>query len=79
MFVIEISSRSTRRRDRGEKRKFYLDVGVPDYWIVDRERRAIQIVRATDEDVVEFEQARWHPAGAGTVCPRCKGAVRRGV
>jgi hypothetical protein len=21
-------------------------------------------VRATDEDVVEFEQARWHPAGA---------------
>ena len=62
ILVIEIASKSTRRRDRGKKRAHYLDVGVPEYWIVDRETRAIQIVRPGAEDVVEREMASWHPA-----------------
>jgi len=61
ILIIEIASKSTRRRDRGQKRAHYLDLGVPDYWIVDRETRTIQIVRLGAEDVVEHETAAWHP------------------
>ena len=64
IFILEISSRSTRRRDRGKKRQYYLELGVPEYWIVDRETRTIQIVRHGVDDAVEHETASWHPAGA---------------
>ena len=64
-FVAEITSRSTRRRDRGKKREFYLDLNVPDYWIVDRETRSVRIVRPGADDVTEYESAVWHPIGAG--------------
>jgi Uma2 family endonuclease len=64
MFIIETAARSTRRRDRGKKKQFYLDLGVPDYWIVDRETRSIQIVRLGHDDAIEREHAVWHPTGA---------------
>ena len=64
IFIIETSSRSTRRRDLGKKRELYLDLGVPDYWVVDRESRSIQIVRTAVDDVVEHERAVWHPLAA---------------
>lgn len=63
LLIVETASRSTRRRDRGKKREFYLDLGVPDYWIVDRETRSIQVVRPGVDDVMEHERASWHPAG----------------
>jgi Uma2 family endonuclease len=62
--VIEVASRSTRRRDRGKKRRFYTDLGVRQYWIVDRETRSVEIVRPGVDDVVEHERAMWHPKGA---------------
>jgi Uma2 family endonuclease len=68
ILVIEIAAKSTRRRDRGKKRQFYLDIEVPEYWIVDRETRAIQIARPGVVDLVERETASWHPSGAHEPC-----------
>lgn len=35
LLVVEIASRSTRRRDRGLKREIYAELGVPSYWLVE--------------------------------------------
>jgi Uma2 family endonuclease len=64
LLVVETASRSTRRRDRGKKREFYLDLGIAEYWIVDRETRSIQVVRPGVDDVIERERVSWRPAGA---------------
>jgi Uma2 family endonuclease len=65
--VIEIISPSTRRRDYGPKKDFYMEVGVPEYWIVDEELRAITVVRRGTDDVTEdvtvTERLTWIPAG----------------
>ena len=62
--IVEILSRTTRRRDFGPKLLLYRDAGVPDYWIVDGAARAITVVRPTVEDVLETRELRWHPPGA---------------
>ena len=65
LLIAEVSSRSTRRRDMKEKRAYYLeDVGVPEYWMVDRESRSIRVVRRGRDDVVVANQLVWHPASA---------------
>ena len=40
--VVEVLSPSTRRRDRTVKRALYQAQGVPEYWIVDLDVRAIE-------------------------------------
>jgi Uma2 family endonuclease len=40
--VIEITSPGTARRDRGIKRVVYERAGVPEYWIVDVEKKAVE-------------------------------------
>ena len=63
--VVEVQSKTTRRRDLNEKRAYYLeDVGVPEYWIVDRQRRIIRVARPGSEDVELESVLQWHPAGA---------------
>jgi Uma2 family endonuclease len=62
--VVEIASRTTRRRDYQQKRAFYLRIGVPEYWIVDRETRSIRVVRPNTEDVVATTELVWRPSGA---------------
>jgi Uma2 family endonuclease len=62
--VVEAASRSTRKRDIGKKRQFYMDVAVPDYWVVDRDYRVIHVVRPGREDVVAADLVSWQPAGA---------------
>lgn len=56
LLVVEVLSRSTRRRDRGEKRDIYADLGVPHYWLVDPERHAATVLRlgenGYDEELV---------------------------
>jgi Uma2 family endonuclease len=47
--VIEIVSPTTEAIDRGPKLKAYARFGVPEYWIVDPEQRAIEVYRATSE------------------------------
>lgn len=62
--VVEIASRSTRRRDREEKRALYMDAGVPEYWIVDADKRTITVVKQNSTDSVATDMLSWHPQGA---------------
>jgi Uma2 family endonuclease len=47
--VIEVLSPTTSRQDRGPKLKAYARFGVPEYWIVDLEQRAIEVYRRTEQ------------------------------
>ena len=62
--VVENLSESTRRRDQVEKRAYYARIGVPCYWILDRESRTIRVVRPGRPDDVCDSTLVWHPAGA---------------
>ena len=62
--VVEIASRTTRRRDRNEKRTLYLDAGVLEYWIVDGTDLTITIVKPMRDDDVVRDTICWHPLGA---------------
>jgi Uma2 family endonuclease len=48
--VIEFVSRGRRNRDRDYaiKRREYLSIGIAEYWIIDRFRRTLTVVRAGD-------------------------------
>jgi Uma2 family endonuclease len=60
--VVEVLSRSSRRRDLYSKREFYLNRGVPEYWAVDRDERAvIRFARGETETLRSI--LRWSPPG----------------
>jgi Uma2 family endonuclease len=42
--VVEIISRSSRTMDQVRKSALYADFGVPEYWLVDPEKRDVQIL-----------------------------------
>jgi Uma2 family endonuclease len=42
LLAIEVLSPSSTRIDRVEKRDFYCDVGVPEYWIFDLDAQAVE-------------------------------------
>lgn len=42
--LVEIVSPATSRRDRGEKLLLYAECGVPEYWIVEPDARAIEFL-----------------------------------
>ncbi|HET8771156.1 MAG TPA: Uma2 family endonuclease [Gemmatimonadaceae bacterium] len=63
--VAEVLSPSTARQDRFAKRKLYQQHGVATLWLVDAERRIVEVW--TPESVfpvVERERVAWHPAPA---------------
>ena len=67
ILVVEIGSPSTRRRDREQKRDFYIDdVRVPDNWIVDPERREIVVIKPGGANHVARERVTWLPAGVAS-------------
>ncbi len=53
LLVVEVLSRSTARRDRGEKREIYAELGVPHYWLIDAERHAATVLRLTRDSYAE--------------------------
>jgi Uma2 family endonuclease len=61
ILIVEVLSGATRRRDREQKRDFYMDAGLGEYWIVDPERRAITAVRAGRDDLVARNRMTWAP------------------
>jgi Uma2 family endonuclease len=69
LLVIEVLSPSTAARDRGAKRRIYLDAGVEEYWIVDIDARLIERWRPRNErpEIID-EVLRWElsigPSGA---------------
>lgn len=62
--VVEVLSGSTRRRDLGAKRDLYLDIGVDEYWVVDREDRSILVMRPGRAPERVVGTLVWNPAGA---------------
>ena len=62
MLVVEVLSDATRRRDTNTKRRFYLESGIPRYWIVDGDARTVRVV-SRSEDRLEAAVLRWHPKG----------------
>ena len=65
VLVAEVLSESTRRRDFGIKLDAYLNrVGIPEVWLVDRERRVVHVcVRASDPRAVA-DTLTWLAPGA---------------
>ncbi len=51
--VIEVISASTRGVDRGEKFYEYEQAGVPEYWLVDPERRKVEAYRLGSDGTYE--------------------------
>ena len=64
ILVVEILSAYTGRRDRTQKRSFYLDAGVEEYWIVDPEENTVTSIRARRPDVVSRDRLVWAPTEA---------------
>ena len=51
--VVEVISASTRVVDRGEKFYEYEQAGVPEYWLVDPERRKVEAYRLGSDGTYE--------------------------
>lgn len=65
LLAIEILSPSTQRYDRFTKRRLYQEFGVPCYWMLDIEGRAVESWTPESRlPTVERERLVWHPAGA---------------
>lgn len=70
--VVECLSRSTAKHDRFQKRKYYQQNGVPLLWLIDEEKRFVEVW--TPESlfpVVETRRLVWQPspltAGTSTI------------
>lgn len=63
ILVVEVLSDSTRRRDLKQKRDFYRDAGVDEYWVVDPETETMTSIRRDRADVVAGETLAWNPPG----------------
>ena len=66
ILVVEVLSDITRRRDHVQKREHYLDVGIPEYWIIDPDERTIRVVRPGTEDELRSDTVSWLPSGAAS-------------
>ena len=65
LLAVEVVSPSTTRADRVSKRVMYRDEGVPEYWVVDLETRAVERSPAADARVdIITQHLEWWPAGA---------------
>ena len=62
LLTVEVLSPSTEHADRGRKRLLYREKGVPEYWIVDTDARAIER-RYSDDSPAELltESIEWAP------------------
>jgi Uma2 family endonuclease len=69
--VVEVLSPKTALRDRGIKRERYAHFGVPEYWLVDPQRRQIEVYRLRENPeqpaTVATESLEWQPVEGGPV------------
>ncbi|MGQ0701860.1 MAG: Uma2 family endonuclease [Gemmatimonadales bacterium] len=62
LLVIEILSPSSARHDRITKRRRYQRTGVPEYWVVDLDARAVERWRLGEERPELLDDSiSWHP------------------
>lgn len=64
ILLVEVLSPSTRRRDFNQKRSFYGDIGIPDYWNIDPEERVAHVFSRGQKSRIEHDQLRWRPKDA---------------
>lgn len=64
LLVVEVPSTATRKRDLVKKRDFYIEQGIPEYWIVDRDEGVVIQVRGRTEERIS-RTLRWSPQGSG--------------
>jgi Uma2 family endonuclease len=50
--AVEVTSPSSRRYDRVTKLAWYASIGVPEYWLVDRDARIVERLVLTPEGYV---------------------------
>lgn len=63
--VVEVISPGTARQDRFAKRRLYQEVGVPLYWIVDPDQKAVEVWTPEAQfPSIENERLVWRPEGA---------------
>jgi Uma2 family endonuclease len=62
LLVVEVLSPSSRRNDRVLKSAFYIEGGVPEYWIVNGDARSITVVTNAGS-TAESARLHWQPAG----------------
>ena len=64
LLAIEVLSPSSTRADRFTKRRLYQEIGVPLYWIVDADARAVEVwTPDVAFPIVERERVSWRPTG----------------
>lgn len=78
--IVEILAPSTAGRDRGIKLERYRHFGVPEYWVVDPDARAIEVWRlardATGPEVFgPRDRLRWRPGPGDAVLELVVGEV----
>lgn len=56
--VVEVVSPESRGRDRGEKYVEYEKAGVPEYWLIDPERRQAEFYLLDEGGIYRLEQSR---------------------
>ena len=56
-FVMEVLSDSTKKYDRGEKMEIYRKMEIDEYWIVDWEKRQVEIYNL---DYDEHQEPQYH-------------------
>jgi Uma2 family endonuclease len=65
LLAVEVLSPSSARYDRFTKRALYQQMGVPLYWVLDPERREVEVWTPERHfPEVERERLAWHPDGA---------------
>lgn len=65
LLAVEVISPSSVHYDRVTKRAFFQRVGVPEYWVVDLDARAVERWRPEDHaPEVLRERLDWRPAGS---------------
>ena len=64
LLAVEVISPSSVRTDRIERRDYYMNVGVPDYWVVDLDGRVVEGWSPERESpTVHRATLEWRPAG----------------
>lgn len=65
LLAVEVLSPSSVRTDRVEKRDFYLDANVAEYWVIDVDARIVERwTPAQETPVIMRDRMTWAPAGA---------------
>lgn len=71
--AIEVLSPSTRRTDLGDKLAEYAEAGVPEYWVVDPDARAVEVYRLAEGRRGQYAPAHRYTAGQALSSPLLPG------